>query len=218
MILVLTGSFAVSQVATAQGYSRTNRYSGGVGGERYSGSTGGERYSGGVGRAAPAPTVQPGRAGAGSYTSRGVAPAPLTRTTVGQPGQAGRSYQSAPVAAPVQALPVTPSIPSDAVHFSDLPTDSQFYFVADTSRSFLWIKTAENTASNTVNQKVSTKIPATIYVRPQITTGERSAARERTPDQVSVDQAYESRYGIPARRSAPSVESTNAPPAPANPQ
>jgi hypothetical protein len=120
----------------------------------------------------------------------------------------------APAAAPVQAVPPAPIIPSDAVHFSDLATDSKFYFVADTSRSFLWTKLSPTTASNTVNQKVA-NIPVTTYVRAEAATGERPAARERTPDQVSVDAAYESRYGIKNRRIA---DGTNAPPAPAKPQ
>lgn len=126
----------------------------------------------------------------------------------------GRSYQTAPVAALVQTAPVAPAIPSDAMRFSDLPADTQFYFLADANRSFLWVKTSDLAASNTVNQKVA-NIPAATYVRAAAATGERPVAQERTAEQVSIDAAYERRYGLPVRRAN---TSTNATPTPANPQ
>jgi hypothetical protein len=108
-------------------------------------------------------------------------------------------------------------VPSDAIPFSSLAPDSKFYFVADANRSFLWVKTSDSSASNTVNQKVAS-IPATTYVRAEASAsvGERPpAASERTAEQISVDVAYERRYGLPVRRN---TAPTNAPPAPANPQ
>ena len=115
----------------------------------------------------------------------------------------------------MQPVPVAPTIPSDAVRFSDLPADSKFYFVADANRSFLWIKTSDVAASNTVNQKVA-NIPVTTYVRAEASVGERPPAPAGgTGDQLSVDAAYESRYGIKNRRIA---DGTNAPAAQPRPQ
>lgn len=100
------------------------------------------------------------------------------------------------------------------MRFSDLPADTKFYFLADTSRSFLWVKTSDLAASNTVNQKVA-NIPATAYVRAEAAVGERPPGGEKTAEQISVDATYEKRYGLPVRRTA---GPTNAPPSPANPQ
>lgn len=80
-----------------------------------------------------------------------------------------------PVRTPRANLPATPAVlPPGVQRFSDLSDASAFYFLADTNRNFLWVKTSANTASNTVNQKVAT-LPTTALVRAQTAAGDQPA-------------------------------------------
>lgn len=91
--------------------------------------------------------------------------------------------QPTPAVRPIQApLPAAPPqvAPSDAVRFSSLAPDTAFFFLADTNRSFLWMKISPTTASNTVNQKVAT-IPAAVLVKAQATAVERPPRIAPTP-------------------------------------
>jgi hypothetical protein len=52
--------------------------------------------------------------------------------------------------------PAKPALPPGTLTFGQLTNHSSFYFVSDTNRVNLWIKTSSSTASNTVNQKTAT--------------------------------------------------------------
>ena len=49
-----------------------------------------------------------------------------------------------PASRPAPAVPQQPK-------FKDVPLNSQFYFLADTNRTFAWTKTSDTTAKNTKN-------------------------------------------------------------------
>jgi hypothetical protein len=70
----------------------------------------------------------------------------------------------APIVPAQPAQPAQPvPIPADAIKFSAVPTNTNFYFIVDTNRANLWTKISATSASNTVNSKVA-KLPAAVWV------------------------------------------------------
>jgi hypothetical protein len=82
---------------------------------------------------------------------------------------------------PVQQAPPVAMDPStlSAIRFGAVRTNTSFYIATDTNRTYLWIKTSANNASNTVNSKVA-QLPAALLVITNLAI-ERPPAAEPPP-------------------------------------
>ncbi len=68
------------------------------------------------------------------------------------PAPSPRSQPAAPKAPATPAPTTTPTQPK----FKDLSVNTQFYFLSDTNRTYMWTKISSNTATNTKNGVVQT--------------------------------------------------------------
>jgi hypothetical protein len=125
-------------------------------GGRKGGGGGGGRQPGGM----PPGGMYPGGMYPGGMPPGGVPGNPnnpAVGTTPAPPGGTGSASGTAPGS-------TTPA--SSQLTFKDLAVNANFYFLSDTNRTYLWTKTADTKAKNTVNGNEAT-LPGGVPVKQQ---------------------------------------------------